>query len=77
MTKPDRKYGDAISDAYKNLFEDFTRSGKGPVYMDCRGMSPEDYRYMMHWMTHEGNTGLVGHMKEEGVDIRGGTPWNS
>jgi succinate dehydrogenase/fumarate reductase flavoprotein subunit len=70
VTKPDRKYGDAISDAYKNVFEDFTRSGKGPVYMDCRGMSPEDHRYMMHWMTHEGNTGLVGHMKEEGVDIR-------
>jgi succinate dehydrogenase/fumarate reductase flavoprotein subunit len=70
VTKPDRKYGDAISDAYKNLFEDFTRSGKGPVYMDCRGMSAEDYRYMMHWMQHEGNTGILGHMKEEGIDIR-------
>ena len=70
VTKPDRKYGDAISDAYKNLFEDFTRSGKGPVYMDCRGMTAEDYRYMMHWMNHEGNTGLLGHMKEEGIDIR-------
>ena len=70
VTKPDRRYGDAISDAYKSLFEDYTRSGKGPVYMDCRGMSAEDYRYMMYWMTHEGNTGLVNHIKEEGIDIR-------
>ncbi|MEW6665150.1 MAG: FAD-binding protein [Thermodesulfobacteriota bacterium] len=70
VTRPDRRYGDAVSDAYKNLFEDYTRSGKGPVYMDCRGMSAEDYRYMMYWMIHEGNTGLLGHMKEEGIDIR-------
>lgn len=70
ITKPDRKFGDAISDTYKNVFEDFTRSGKGPVYMDCRGMTAEDHRYMMHWMRHEGNMGLLGHMKEEGIDIR-------
>ena len=38
--------------------------------MDCRGMTPEDYRYMMYWMRHEGNTGILGHMKQEGIDIR-------
>jgi succinate dehydrogenase/fumarate reductase flavoprotein subunit len=70
VTKPDRKYGDAISDAYKSLFEDYSRSGKGPVYMDCRDITPEDYRYMMYWMSHEGNTGVLGHIKEEGADIR-------
>jgi succinate dehydrogenase/fumarate reductase flavoprotein subunit len=70
VTKPDRRYGDAISDAYKSLFEDYTRSGKGPVYMDCRGITPDDYKYMMYWMTHEGNTGLMGHLKREGIDVR-------
>jgi succinate dehydrogenase/fumarate reductase flavoprotein subunit len=48
ITKPDRRYGDAISDAYPTLFDDYARSGEGPVYMDCRGMSNEDYQYMMH-----------------------------
>ena len=38
--------------------------------MDCRGMSAEDYRYMMYWMIHEGNTAILGHMKEEGIDVR-------
>ena len=70
VTRPDRRYGDAISDAYKSLFEDYTKSGKGPVYMDCRGISAGDYDYMMYWMRHEGNTAILGHLKEEGIDIR-------
>jgi succinate dehydrogenase/fumarate reductase flavoprotein subunit len=70
VKKPSRRYGDPISDSYKSLFEDYTRSGKGPVYMDCRSISPEDYQYMMYWMNHEGNTGLLGHLKEQGIDLR-------
>ena len=70
VQKPDRRYGDAIADAYKSLFEDYSRSGRGPVYMDCRGISDEDYKYMMYWMVHEGNTALVNHLKEEGIDLR-------
>jgi succinate dehydrogenase/fumarate reductase flavoprotein subunit len=38
--------------------------------MDCRSISPEDYHYMMHWMNHEGNTGLLGHLKEQEIDLR-------
>lgn len=70
VKKPNRRYGDPISDSYKSLFEDYSRSGKGPVYMDCRSISPEDYRYMMYWMNHEGNTGLLGHLKGQGIDLR-------
>ena len=70
VKKPDRRYGDAIADAYKSLFEDYTKSGKGPVYMDCRGISAEDYQYMMYWMRHEGNTAIVNHLKEEAVDLK-------
>ena len=70
VKKPDRRYGDAIADAYKSLFEDYTKSGKGPVYMDCRGISDDDYQYMMYWMRHEGNTAIVRHLEEEGIDLK-------
>jgi len=70
VTKPDKRYGDPISDTYKGLFEDYERSGKGPVYMDCRGISDDDYDYMMYWMNHEGNSALVNHLKEEEIDLK-------
>jgi len=70
VKRPDRRYGDAISDTYKSLFEDYAKSGRGPVYMDCRGISADDYKYMMYWMIHEGNSAIVNHLKEEGIDIR-------
>ncbi len=68
--KPDRKYGDMIMEVNKLVAEQYTQSGKGPVYMDCTDMTEEDYEYMMYWMVHEGNLSLIDHMKEEGIDIR-------
>ena len=38
--------------------------------MDCRGISDEDYKYMMHWLVHEGNVAVINYMKEEGIDLR-------
>ena len=70
VTKPDRRYGDAIADAYHSLFEDYAKSGRGPVYMDCRGISDEDYEYMMWGLTNEGNIALINHLNEEGIDVR-------
>lgn len=70
VSKPDRKYGDMICEVNKLAPEQYTQSGKGPLYMDCTGMSQEDYEYMMHWMVHEGNVSLLDHMKAEGIDIR-------
>jgi succinate dehydrogenase/fumarate reductase flavoprotein subunit len=70
ITKPDRRYGDAISDAYPTLFQDYAKSGKGPVYMDCRGVSKEDYKYMMYGLSNEGNMALVNHLEEDDIDIR-------
>ena len=70
VTKPDRRYGDAIGDYYKSLFEDYMESGKGPVYMDCRGISEDDYEYMIWGLSNEGNTALINHLIEEGIDIR-------
>ena len=66
------------------------KSGRGPVYMDCRGASKEDIEYMKHWLRNEGNVGLLNHMKDRGIDpfsnavefgtygidIRGGVSFN-
>lgn len=70
VTEPNRKYGDPISDSYKELFEDYRKAGKGPVYMDCRGISDEDYKYMIHWMKNEGLSSIVNHIQEEGIDLK-------
>jgi succinate dehydrogenase/fumarate reductase flavoprotein subunit len=70
VTKPDKRYGDAIGDYYTSLFEEYMKSGKGPVYMDCRGISEDDYTYMMWGLSNEGNTALINHLKEENIDIR-------
>jgi succinate dehydrogenase/fumarate reductase flavoprotein subunit len=70
VTKPERKYGDIAGDIYKKMFSDYYNSGKGPLYMDCRGISEADYKYMMYWMKHEGNSALINYLEEEGVDPR-------
>ena len=70
VTKPDKIYGDMTPEVKGTILEDYMKSGKGPVYMDCRGISDEDYEYMMYWMVHEGNSSLLDYMKEEGIDIR-------
>ncbi len=70
VTQPDRKYGDFTGMANSLLLEDYLKSGRGPVYMDCRGITDDDYEYMMHWLVHEGNVALINHMKEEGIDLR-------
>ena len=68
VTKPERLYGDITPEVNKNIFLEYAQGGRGPVYMDGRGMSQEDLDYMMHWLPHEGNTPLIEHMKEEGID---------
>ena len=70
MTKPDRKYGDMTMEARSTILEDYLKSGRGPVYMDCRGISEEDYEYMMEAFVHEGLTAMINHLKEEKVDLR-------
>jgi len=70
VTKPDRKHGDPISDSYKGLFEDYMKTGKGPVYMDCRGISDEDYDYMIHYMKHEALHGILNHLENESIDLK-------
>jgi succinate dehydrogenase/fumarate reductase flavoprotein subunit len=68
VTKPERLYGDITPEVNKNIFQEYAQTGLGPVFMDGRGMTQEDLDYMMHWLPHEGNTPLIDHMKEEGID---------
>lgn len=70
VTAPNRLYGDMTPEVKSVFLEELFKSGNGPIYMDCRGISEEDYDYMMHWMWHEGNAPLLDYMKEEGIDIR-------
>jgi len=69
LKRPNRMYSDMITEVNKDLFSEYARSGKGPVYMDCRGITDEDLDYMMHWLRNEGNEALINHLKEEGVDL--------
>jgi succinate dehydrogenase/fumarate reductase flavoprotein subunit len=70
VSKPDRRYGDMICEVNKLAPEQYTKAGKGPLYMDCTGIEKEDLDYMLHWFVHEGNVSLLDHMKEEGIDLR-------
>ena len=70
VTKPDKHTGDMTSDIYRDLFDDYTKSGRGPVYMDMAGISKEDYDYMKYWLIHEANTPILDFMEQEGADPR-------
>ncbi len=68
VTKPNRVYGDTTADCWTSVFDDYMKSGRGPVYMDCQGASEDDLEYMKHWLLNEGNKGVLDHMAEEGID---------
>jgi succinate dehydrogenase/fumarate reductase flavoprotein subunit len=70
VTKPERAYGDMTTEVNSTILDDYLKSGRGPVYMDGRGMSDEDYHYMLHWLVHEGSRAIVDYMKEEKIDVR-------
>lgn len=70
VTKPERTYGDMTMEARSTILEEYLKSGRGPVYMDCGGISDEDYEYMMGAFVDEGMTSVINYMKEEAIDPR-------
>jgi len=70
VTEPDNKYGDPVVDIYQDVFMAYKRSGRGPVYMDCKGLSDHEMDYMYHWLRNEGNVAMLDHMKAEKIDPR-------
>jgi len=69
VSKPDIRYGDIVIEVDKQIFERYRQAGRGPVYMDCRGISADDLVYMIHGLENEGNVGLLAHLKEESIDL--------
>ncbi|MCF8094408.1 MAG: hypothetical protein K9J79_03515, partial [Desulfobacteraceae bacterium] len=70
LDRPDRRFSDMIIEVDKGLFQEYDLTGRGPVYMDCRGISEKDYAYMQHWFEHEGFSALTRHLHEKGIDLR-------
>lgn len=70
VTRPDRRYGDMTLEVSTQILEDYMKSGRGPVYMDCTGASEEDIAYMRHWLVHEGNEALLNYIDGEGIDLK-------
>ncbi len=70
VDKPNNKYGDPVVDVYQDIFIDYKKTGRGPIYMDCDGLSDEELAYMLYWLRHEANTPLLNYLEEEGIDIR-------
>jgi succinate dehydrogenase/fumarate reductase flavoprotein subunit len=70
VTRPDNKYGDPVVDIYQDIFVDYKKSGKGPVYMDCNGLRDDELAYMLHWLRNEGNISFLDYLETEGIDIR-------
>lgn len=69
IEKPNIKYSDMIIEVDKQIFERYHEAGKGPIYMDCRGLSESDYAYLREALLNEGNIALIEHFKEEGIDL--------
>jgi succinate dehydrogenase/fumarate reductase flavoprotein subunit len=70
VSKATKELGDITGDVWSSVFTDKFKSGEGPVYIDCSTTSQEDFEYMMWGLVEEGNTGLLKHMEEEGIDPR-------
>jgi succinate dehydrogenase/fumarate reductase flavoprotein subunit len=70
VSKPDRRYGDMICEVNKLAPETYTQQGRGPLYMDCTEITPDDYQYMLHWMQNEGYPAMTQYMEREGIDFR-------
>lgn len=68
VSKPSRRYGDILPEVDKQLFTREFEAGRGPVYMDCTGISKQDLDYMKYWLFHEGNAVLLNYFEEEGID---------
>jgi succinate dehydrogenase/fumarate reductase flavoprotein subunit len=70
LSKPDPKYHDIVMEVDKQIFSRAAREGSGPLYMDCTGISDEDWKYLTNGLKNEGNVALLEHLKEEGIDLR-------
>ena len=69
LEKPDPLYGDITMEVNKRHIESYTKSARSPVYMDMTGLSREQLDLMEHWLRQEGNSTLLRHFRQEGIDM--------
>jgi succinate dehydrogenase/fumarate reductase flavoprotein subunit len=67
LEKPSALYGDMTVEVNKEIFEQYKKSGRGPIYMDMNGISEEDYREMLHYLKHQGNIAVLDNLVAQGV----------
>lgn len=68
VTKPTKELGDLTGDIWMGMFAQKYKAGE-PVFMNCKGIAEEDLEYMWWGLSNEGNTGLMEHMAQEGIDV--------
>jgi Succinate dehydrogenase/fumarate reductase, flavoprotein subunit len=51
-------------------FERVLGEGRGPIYLDSRGLSEKELAVIRWALVNEGNTSLLNHMDERGIDLR-------
>jgi succinate dehydrogenase/fumarate reductase flavoprotein subunit len=51
-------------------FDRVLREGTGPIYLDSRGLSEKELAVIRWALVNEGNTSLLAHMDERGIDLR-------
>lgn len=70
VKQPTKELGDITSDVWPTVFTEKANDGSGPIYIDCSGISQEDYEYMLWAFTCEGDTSLLEAMEQQGIDLR-------
>lgn len=65
-----RELPDPTGDVWKDCFVKNMESGKGPVYMNCTGISEEDLAHMRKALVSEGCTSINEYLDQYGIDLR-------
>lgn len=65
-----RELPDPTSDVWKDCFVKMMDSGKGPVYMNCTGISEADLAHMRKALVSEGCTSINEYLDQYGIDLR-------
>ena len=55
---------------FEHAYERVLREGRGPIYIDSRGLSDKELAVIRWALPNEGNTSLMMYMDERGIDIR-------
>lgn len=65
-----RDLPDPTADVWKDCFIKMMESGKGPVYMNCTGISEEDQQHMREALVSEGCTSINEYLDQYHIDLK-------